>query len=403
MRIVKNINYWRRVAFSKPFFWMTVFFGLWYYRIAYMPASGGGLTTILQAGGIFGMFYFVLKKCPRLINMTLRTCLPVKTLFLFYCYAFISFTWAFLPFFSGFLSLQNLLLIFILYWFFSLFRTFENMERGFLIFFLTVDVLDVLWWRIVVQQSLFIHHLGAGSVAAMAIAYSLGEYLMEKRNVIRKRFLMKCIIVSLTVLVTSTSSGANASAVAASAIAFFVGGKIWVCMLMLLFALFLYMHPELVNTMILLIMPGKTMEIVESATGRERIWILMKELATQKPIFGWGFACIERAATEYGNVPTPDAHNNYLGFYGSLGIVGCFFAGIHFLSALSYSFARRMRKGYTGLFCATSCAIINGYSYGFLSGKACCITVMYFAVIMLMHFYKKVPLTVETRKNERIS
>ena len=76
-----------------------------------------------------------------------------------------------------------------------------------------------------------------------------------------------------------------------------------------------------------------------------------------------------------------DAHNNYLGIYGSLGIIGCAFLGLQFLSTMLYSFKRRMKCGYLGIFAATCCAILNGYSYGFLSGKACSITVIYLVVL----------------------
>lgn len=389
MKIFKHLKYWMKIALSPYYKWMTVFFAIWYYRIVFMTA--GGLATLLQAGTLFAMFYLAYKRTPNLIGRVQHTCMPVKTLLLFYFYAFVSFAWAYMPFFSGFLSMQNLLVILILYWFFTRFDTFEGMERGFLTFFLLVDVIDSILWRLLVHPSLFVHQLAVGSVAAMAIAYSVCEYMMEHKDRKRKSFLKKCIGVSLVILILSTSSGANASAIASCSIAFFVSGKIFVCILMLLFAIFLYFNQDMINTLILMVMPGKDMETVRSATGREVIWEVMWELAHQKPLLGWGYACVERVATDVGPVPTPDSHNNYLGFYGSLGIVGCIFAGIHFLSALMYSFARKLKKGYAGLFCATCCAVINGYSYGFLSGKACWITVMYFAVVMLMYFYSRVP------------
>ena len=49
----------------------------------------------------------------------------------------------------------------------------------------------------------------------------------------------------------------------------------------------------------------------------------------------------------------------------------------------------RMKAGYIGLISAFACAMLNGYSYGFLSGKACSITIIYMSLIVLTFFYSK--------------
>ena len=96
-------------------------------------------------------------------------------------------------------------------------------------------------------------------------------------------------------------------------------------------------------------------------------------------MFGWGFACAERVVSVKGTVLSPDAHNNYIGFYGSLGYAGCVLAALHFVTSL-FSFFKNS---------AMVVALVNGYSYGFLSGKACVITIAYFAIIVAGYHFKR--------------
>lgn len=48
-----------------------------------------------------------------------------------------------------------------------------------------------------------------------------------------------------------------------------------------------------------------------------------------------------------------------------------------------------LKRGYLGLMCAMVVALVNGYSYGFLSGKACVITIAYFAIIVAGYHFKR--------------
>lgn len=105
-------------------------------------------------------------------------------------------------------------------------------------------------------------------------------------------------------------------------------------------------------------------------------------------MFGWGFACAERVVSVKGTVLSPDAHNNYIGFYGSLGYAGCVLAALHFVTSL-FHFQNSLKRGYLGLMCAMVVALVNGYSYGFLSGKACVITIAYFAIIVAGYHFKR--------------
>lgn len=142
------------------------------------------------------------------------------------------------------------------------------------------------------------------------------------------------MLVSLVLLITSTSSGANASCIAGIGTAMlFSGHAAWGALIACVGGI-AYIFQDQLMDLLLIIMPGKTRETIESATGRDRLWNQILHFAAQKPIFGWGFACAERVVSVKGTVLSPDAHNNYIGFYGSLGYVGCVLAGLHFVTSL---------------------------------------------------------------------
>lgn len=392
------IDYIRFLSFSlitvlkSKYKWLLFLFVLWLYRVDFIADTGGGLGKALQVVTIFGMLYLVLSRKKKIVKYAYnRTNLPIQSVLWLYTYAVISTLWALVPTFAFFLSFQNIVLIFVLMWVVTLARDFVQMERFFLVFAVLMTLFEVICERFLNFPSLFIHYLPGGSAAAICLAYTIGELLANHRlNKERKNLLKNTLIVSLFILITSTSSGANASAVFGFIIALFLSGKFLYALLLLCSGLFLYLNPELIESLILMVMPGKTMESLQSSSGRTALWDILYELAAQKPLFGWGYACIERAVTQTG-FNASDAHNNYLGIYGSLGIVGCIFLAIQMLSSVVYALQRRMHPGYVGLTCAFCCAILNGYSYGFLSGKACSITVIYFCLVILTFTYSKVP------------
>lgn len=365
--------------------WLLILFFLWLYRTDFVAADSGGFAKALQVVTIFGMFMIVYSNRKNIINYTYnRTNGAVRSLMVLYAYALLSTLWALIPTFAFFLSFQNLVLLFLFVWMFTRIDNFRDSEKIFLIGCASVMLFEAIVYRMLRNPSFFIHSLVSGSSAALLFSYSIAEYLgMRKSDEKRRKMLRGCIFLSLIVLITSTSSGANASAIFGFAMALFFSGHLFYSFLLFACALVLYLNPELINKILLLIMPGKTMSIIESANGREDLWNILLELAAQKPIFGWGFACVERAVTQTGFMAS-DAHNNYLGIYGSLGIVGCVLLAWQLLNSLYVSFINRFKPGFLGLFCVVCCTILNGYSYGFLSGKACSMTVIYFAAVVMM-------------------
>lgn len=371
--------------------WMAILYLLWLFRVDFIVADSGGMAKGLQVITIFGLLYYVINKFPHAVSYSYgSTNIATRSILWFYTFAVLSTLWAFIPTFAFFLSFQNIVLIFALVWMFRLVDSFNSMERIFLLFAIATTLFEVIIIRFY-EPSIFIHFLPGGSAAAICISYCAGE-LMVKRKIdkSRKKLLYNVLIISIIILITSTSSGANVSAILGCCIALFFSGNIlWACLIIFI-GIFLYLNQDMIMQFLLLVMPGKTEAVIESGNGRDTIWDGILAVTGQRPLIGWGYACGERVASKYLNWVLSDAHNNYLGIYGGLGWIGIIMFVFHQFISLRTAFIKRIKVGYTGLFCGLCCATINGYSYGYLSGKACSITVIYFAMIILTFSYSKV-------------
>ncbi len=381
------------IAIKSKYKYLLVLFALWLFRVEFIPDLGSGeAAKALQVGCLFGMLYMILKWKSSIIFFSFnKTNMAIKSVLWLYVFALFSTLWAFNPQFAFFLSFQNLVLIITLVFIYSRFQTFKNAERMFVLFVSIMIIFESISIRFT-QRVLIAHFLPAASSAAILFSYSIAEYInTSSYEKARKKILKYSIVLSIIILLTCTSGGANASAAFGLSVALFFSKKRFYAVLMFAAAAFLFFNRDLINELIMFLMPGKTMEVIESGNGRETIWNLLFQIAAERPWFGWGFACIERVMSEEaikGQILS-DAHNSYIGIYGSLGIVGCIFLSIHILNQLFAIYPRIGKPGYAGLFAATCCALLNSYTYGFLSGKACSITVTYFSLVVLTFYYKK--------------
>lgn len=392
-----------RITLKSQYKWLLLLYLLWAYRVGFMPADEGGFARALQTGCLIGMAYYFNRFTPGIFVSTFKnTNKPVKYTYFLYLFATISAIWSFMPMFSAYLALQNIVLLCGMIWLFSQFDTFEEVEKSFLVFALLILLFDFVGWRVFREPwTLFSHHLTNGSSAAMIISYCVAELLaIRQRTSSRKPLLKGMLIVSIIIIVLCTSSGANASAIFGVGVGVLISGKIFWASLLFVGAFTLYLNQEMIDQLILFIMPGKTKATIETSTGRTSLWNVIYDLAAQKPWFGWGYACVERVASLSRRIKSPDAHNNYIGLYGGLGYVGSAIAYFSFATTLFYSWKRRLRPGYKGIIAAFCCALLNGYSYGFLAGKACNITVVCFALVALTYCYSIVPLEEDDEKSE---
>lgn len=388
---LKELWSYLQLVWKSKFKYMLLLFALWLYRIDFMPDTGGGMAKVVQIVALVGLFYMMKKYRSGILGYSFtHTNTATKSCLLLYVYGVISALWAFMPSMAFFMAFQNVVMIMLMVWYFEKFRDFWSMEKGFIVFTLSMVLFESICSRIW-SPSLMIHFLGGASSSALCFVYCSSEW-MRAQDEKRKHFLKYAMILSFILMVTSTSSGANASALFGFALACLFAGKVLWAALIMGGTLFLLLNQDMITEIILTLNPGKTMEMIESGNGRETIWAALMENAKQRPILGWGFACIERTASDVlpGQILS-DAHNNYIGMYGSLGIVGLTLFVFHLIVSAFTAFKNKMKPGYLGLFTAIAAAAVNGYSYGFLSGKGCSITVAYFALIVLTFYYRKVP------------
>lgn len=385
--LISLLSVVRKILKSK-YKWILIFFILWLYRVDFIADTGGGLGKLLQVVTLFGMLWLVTKYKPSIISKTLQLQFaPIKSLLYLYCFALLSSLWAFDPTFAFFLSFQNIVLLFILTWMFTHCGNFISMERTFIYLTILSMLFEVITLR-VLHPSFFVHFLPGGSSAAICLSYCIGELIsMRRKDFKRRHFLKNNAIIAFIVLITSTSSGANASAVIGIGVALTLSGKIKYALPVLLGGIVLYFNQHWLDDIILFIMPGKTKEIIEIGNGRDTIWEGIRAVTAQRPLYGWGYACGERVASRYLNWTLSDAHNNYIGLYGGLGLIGVILFIYHQMVSTIHFLRNRKYIGFIGLISAFCCASVNGYSYGYLSGKACSITIIYMAILVFSFTY----------------
>lgn len=389
---IKEILFTFGSVLKSKYKWLAIFFMVLLYRIEFMPDTGGGLAKGIQVGALFFIVCLLFKYDGNFVRKSFQySNISVKSILVLYLYAMISTLWALMPQLAFFLSFQNLIMIMLMHWLLTRFSDFKSTEKTFVYFVMLMIILENIGVRLSAQRVLIAHFLPAASSAAILFSYSIGEYFAVK-NIDKKRkiFLRNTFVLCVCFLVINTSGGANSSALFGVAVALWIARKYIPALMVTGAAVFIFTHQDLLNEIILTLMPDKNLEQIETGNGRQEIWANLMAAAAEKPFCGWGFACVERTVQSiFENQVLSDAHNNYIGMYGSLGIIGLVLFCFHYVVQLFSSLKRRLRPGYVGIICATSCAMLNGYSYGFMSGKTCSITIAYFAIVILTLSFSK--------------
>ena len=389
---IKEILFTFGSVLKSKYKWLAIFFMVLLYRIEFIPDTGGGLAKGIQVGALFFIVCLLFKYDGNFVRKSFQySNISVKSILVLYLYAMISTLWALMPQLAFFLSFQNLIMIMLMHWLLTRFSDFKSTEKTFVYFVMLMIILENIGVRLSAQRVLIAHFLPAASSAAILFSYSIGEYFAVK-NIDKKRkiFLRNTFVLCVCFLGINTSGGANLSALFGVAVALWIARKYVPALMVTGAAVFIFTHQDLLNEIILTLMPDKNLEQIETGNGRQEIWANLMAAAAEKPFCGWGFACVERTVQSiFENQVLSDAHNNYIGMYGSLGIIGLVLFCFHYVVQLFSSLKRRLRPGYVGIICATSCAMLNGYSYGFMSGKTCSITIAYFAIVILTLSFSK--------------
>ncbi len=282
-----------------------------------------------------------------------------------YLFGMLSVLWSIFPVMSIFLAFENLAcLTAILY--LSLKCTDVYQLEKFFIYTIIFIICMFFVKNIVITRML--HSVSYSSIAAMLTMYCLAEYSSRNRSDLNANTLKLGLIFGIFTLVITTSGGAIFSTFITLFfflclspkkdlhIIFFIGTFV-VCFLLLL-----GYHQEILAVLF----PNKSSTSILTAHGRTVVWEMINEKAALRPLFGWGYAAVERILPIY----CIDAHNAIIGVRGSLGNIGCLYLLFAMCYMLLYLFVKRNTFGYRGIFFGILCAFINSNTYNFLAGKA---------------------------------
>lgn len=380
------------LVFKSKYKWMLLLFILWVLRVSCIPADIGGIARVLQVVTILGLLYYAMRFIKFSVYAALfKTKSPNVTLACFLLLALISTFWSYVPMMTFFMAFEKLSFMIIFYALFSQCYTFQSAERLFVYLMVGLLVINGIVSRIMGYQPFVGHDLQQGSCAAMCFSYCCGEFFAKKINDRERYTMLKgAILISLLFLIISTSGGANASAALGFCVALFMSRKFGWGLLLFIFCSAVYFFNDLGKDIFNFLMAGKSESDIRSSTGRTSIWSVVDELGKQKPLFGWGYAALERYITDKSIMSLTDLHSNFYGAYGNLGLIGLGLLIIHHISAIYFTFCKTMKPGYVGLLCAICCGTLNGYSYGFLVGKTAIISSVYIAILMMTYIYSKI-------------
>ncbi len=218
------------------------------------------------------------------------------------------------------------MLIFSLY-IFWLMSQFNDAESAF------AGLMKYIFWIMILGLAGHIRledlHTNSYSVSAAVLAImALSTYQF---GIHRRSEIKWYLITGVTCLLLGTSGGSNvAFACGLAFLPAFSKAKISVIRLILTGALLWFGYVFLLEDVLNLLFPGKTIEGIESGTGRFKMWEVYWEAWKLRPWLGYGFAVGERAGELFDYVYTLSAHNGFVSVLINTGLWGCVLWGSFF-------------------------------------------------------------------------
>lgn len=387
--------------------WIPILLFLFALRVVVLIRRQGDVTTLdiysLVQIAIILLLTFAILFQPYLQSALRAMLRPPGGFFLaIYVIGVLSATWSEIPKLSGFFAYQGLVLVVAAVVFFYQQMLRGNLERAALWMSMVLLLMNVVGHARVHMVGFNLeswHTNSYSAVAAMLAAYCLGELWsargkLDKR---RRRLLKTCLVIALFFLVLGTSGGSNvAFALGVIGALLYSAKRKLKAFAIPLIAVAVVVYLVIPEFLVAVLLPGKTMESVETLTGRTRIWELYWDMFLANPILGVGFGVPERVASLY----TTNTHNIVIGIAASLGMFGLTFFLLYLFSLAKRLLGMHSKVGYAGVACAIGVGLANGMTVGFLtsgSGPAFMAFAIWNAVLVLK------PLAVERETREQES
>lgn len=270
---------------------------------------------------------------------------PVRWLLLYYVFATLSALWSLMPFYTLFRGIEVLSQFVAVFVILAHARSFAAKEFVFLSAGAMAIVLEIGGSARLsggIDSMASIHTCSYSNVGLMLFAYCLAEYPGCEPS--RKRTLFWFGMIGLAAIVVGTSATTNLAAVLGILVAVIISTRrnglqpvtvVAVCLLLFLGLAALLAR----DTAITWLMPNKTVEQIESFTGRRELWEQLSGVLNESPLLGRGFV----ASTRAGDLRLFNAHNALLQAMLDTGILGTVILAVA-LVALGVSCIRRLNQ-----------------------------------------------------------
>lgn len=335
--------------------------------------------------GLIGFVCFLLMICP-LSKMTFKATRSTagRAFIWFYVACAISSAWSPMPEYSLYRAVEFISLYFAVFVALFYSRDFLHAERTVLV----VSAIGILLMAGMQVQfyglSFLLAHWHSNTyttAAAMMLCYSVGELLSPAR--LRDARLYLFVGFPIFFLFIGTSAGSNVAAVCGIGLAalmcrnfklFFLSVAVGI-----LGAFFVDWY-----TLFAMLFPGKSLENVQTMTGRVWLWDMYIDQYLEEPLLGLGFAVMSRVAKHY----TTSAHNGYLGALFGAGLLGAVFYVAALLRFAGESLKAQIcvRPGAVGAVAAITAGLANNMTLS-LIGEQWALPTLTFVAFLALHTY----------------
>ncbi|WP_158586819.1 O-antigen ligase family protein [Aurantiacibacter zhengii] len=282
------------------------------------------------------------------------------------------------------------------------YKNWQNAERAMLVVLMVATLMGVAQRVILAGISVEGLHTNIYTVTAgMGFLYALGESLRADPQ--RRRRLRRWAAAFAFFVVIGTSAGSNIAVAAGMLILlpFLSRSKLVIIPAALACMAVIVIMGTSEDVVSVTLLSGRSLEDVQTMTGRTNLWTAYWNAFLEKPILGHGFAIVARLGDQFGTVATTNAHNGFIDALAGLGVLG-------FLTMLIYSIklvtealraSRAQIAGGLGCLAAFVMMLVNNNSKSILGGSYDPVVVGVFAMLAFFHIFTLRAMQAQERDN----
>lgn len=323
-----------------------------------------------------------------IVSLLLRSSAGI--LVLYYAFGAVSAIWSVFPTMSAFRALEVLSQALAIFVALTYCRSLEKAQKLVLLMAVAVAVMGIIGRvKLVGAYSSLqdLHTNSYSTCAAIACCYCIGEIFSKPRGQ-KQPMLWAFAIMLFMLMAVGTSSASIIATLAGVAVAAVL------CRNRALLLICLGVGASVAvlassETIYGLLFPGKTVEQIDSLSGRMTLWTDFGERIEKSPILGYGFSMLARTGTTY----TTNTHNFFLSVLGGTGVAGLIFVFIwlFWLTVEIVRSIRHKRIGSVGCAAAMTAGLVNSMGSAFLGETWTSATFVFMCFIGIHLLFVRVP------------